>query len=53
MKIPFNSLEPVLISQRKAIHELCRQYSRSPSQANLKRLKEIFAACGKQVYIEW
>ncbi len=52
MKTRFNSIDPKFISQRKSVHELCRQFSRSPSKGNLKRLKEIFAQCGEQVFIE-
>lgn len=52
MKCRFNSLTPELISQRKSVHELCRQFSRSPSKGNLKRLKSLFGQCGEQVVIE-
>ena len=52
MKKPFNSLTPQLIAQRKAVHELCRQFSRSPSKGNLKRLKTLFDSCGEEVFIE-
>lgn len=52
MKTPFNSLTPVLIAQRKSVHELCRQFSRSPSKGNLKRLKTLFHSCGEEVFIE-
>jgi len=52
MKIPFNSVTPELITQRKAVHELCRQFSRSPSKGNLKRLKTLFDSCGEDVFIE-
>ncbi len=52
MKIPFNSLTPELIAQRKSVHELCRQFSRSPSKGNLKRLKTLFHSCGEEVFIE-
>jgi len=51
-KIRFNSLTPELISQRKSVHELCRQFSRSPSKGNLKRLKSLFHSCGEEVFIE-
>ena len=53
MKVPFNSITPELISQRKSVHELCRQFSRSPSKGNLKRLKALFASCGEDVFIEY
>jgi maltose O-acetyltransferase len=52
MKTRFNSLTPELISHRKSIHELCRQFNRSPSKGNLKRLKLIFNSCGEDVFIE-
>ncbi len=52
MKSRFNSLTPELIAQRKSVHELCRQFSRSPSKGNLKRLKCLFGQCGEQVIIE-
>ena len=52
MKERFNSLTSELINQRRVVHELCRQFSRSPSKGNLKRLKQIFHACGEQVIIE-
>lgn len=52
MKTRFNSLTPKLIQQRKSVHELCRQFSRSPSKGNLKRLKSLFHSCGDEVFIE-
>lgn len=52
MKSRFNSLTPELIAQRKSVHELCRQFSRSPSKGNLKRLKTLFHSCGEEVFIE-
>lgn len=48
----FNSLTKELLNHRKAVHELCRQFSRSPSQGNLKRLRALFGQCGEQVIIE-
>ncbi|QBG37649.1 sugar O-acetyltransferase [Litorilituus sediminis] len=48
----FNSLTADLINQRNLVHETCRQFSRSPSKGNLKRLKALFSSCGEQVYIE-
>jgi len=53
MKVPFNSITPELISQRKSVHELCRQFTRSPSKGNLKRLKTLFFFCGDDVFIEY
>jgi len=52
MKKRFNSLTSQLVNQRREVHELCRQFSRSPSKGNLKRLTQIFAHCGEQVFIE-
>ena len=52
MKTRFDSLKPELIRHRRQVHELCRQFSRSPSKGNLKRLKQIFDTCGEQVIIE-
>lgn len=52
MKILFDSLTTVLILQRKMVQEHCRQFSRSPSKGNLKRLKTLFAICGEDVFIE-
>lgn len=48
----FNSLTPELIQQRKQTHEICRQFSRSPSRGNLLRLKSLFASYGEEVFIE-
>jgi maltose O-acetyltransferase len=53
MKTPFNSITPELICQRKSVHELCRQFTRSPSKGNLKRLKALFSSCGESVFIEY
>lgn len=53
MKKHFNSVTPELISQRKSVHETCRQFSRSPSKGNLKRLKALLGACGDEVFIEY
>jgi len=53
MKVPFDSITPELISKRKSIHELCRQFSRSPSKGNLKRVKALFSSCGENVFIEY
>ncbi|PCI55796.1 MAG: maltose acetyltransferase [Gammaproteobacteria bacterium] len=52
MKTCFNSLSPELIRHRKSVQELCRQFSRSPSKGNLKRLKALFHSCGEDVFIE-
>ncbi len=50
--IEFNSLSAELIQQRHKMHELCRQFSRSPSKGNLQRLRAVFACCGEAVFIE-
>jgi maltose O-acetyltransferase len=52
MKTCFNSLTPELIRHRRSVHELCRQFNRSPSKGNLKRLKLLFNSCGEDVFIE-
>lgn len=52
MKTRFNSLSPELIRHRKSVQELCRQFTRSPSKGNLKRLKSLFHSCGEDVFIE-
>lgn len=52
MNTEFNSLLPELIQQRHQVHEICRQFNRSPSKGNLKRLKSLFSACGEAVFIE-
>jgi len=52
MKVRFDSITPKLNAQRQHVHELCRQYARSPSKGNLKRLKQLFSLVGEQVVIE-
>jgi maltose O-acetyltransferase len=52
MKYRFNSLTAEHIIHRKSVQEICRQFSRSPSKGNLKRLKTLFGQCGEQVIIE-
>jgi maltose O-acetyltransferase len=52
MNVYFNSITPELIAKRKSVHELCRQFNRSPSKGNLKRIKSIFSHCGEAVFIE-
>ena len=34
------------------MQEICRQFERSPSHGNLKRLKNAFNQCGDEVFIE-
>jgi len=53
MKTRFDSITSELNCQRKSVHELCRQYARSPSKGNLKRLKALFHFCGENVFIEY
>jgi maltose O-acetyltransferase len=48
----FDSRTPEKIQTRKAMQTLCRQFQRSPSHGNLKRLKEAFRRCGDDVFIE-
>ncbi|WP_298775798.1 sugar O-acetyltransferase [uncultured Shewanella sp.] len=52
MKRHFDSLAREMLQQRQTTHEVCRQFSRSPSKGNLKRLKSLFAHCGESVFIE-
>jgi maltose O-acetyltransferase len=47
-----NSLTTELIQRRRQVHEICRQFSRSPSKGNLSRLKSLFATFGEDVFIE-
>lgn len=48
----FDSLSPEKRHQRNEVHELCRLFSRSPSKGNLKKLKQIFAQVGNDLFIE-
>ncbi len=48
----FNSRTPERVKQRKTTQEICRQFERSPSHGNLKRLKSILNRCGDEVFIE-
>ena len=48
----FDSLTAELIQRRHQVHDMCRQFSRSPSKGNLIRLKSLFASCGEDVFIE-
>ncbi|MGO2073911.1 sugar O-acetyltransferase [Pseudoalteromonas sp. AOP31-A2-14] len=48
----FNSLNKTYLEQRKAAHEICRLFSKSPSKGNLKRIKSLFAHSGEAVIIE-
>ncbi len=48
----FKSFTPELTQRRHQVHEICRQFSRSPSKGNLTRLKNLFAASGEKVFIE-
>ena len=52
MKKCFNSVEVGLIAKRRQVHDICRQFSRSPSKGNLARLKQLFKQHGEQVFIE-
>jgi maltose O-acetyltransferase len=49
---PFNSISKENLAQRKAVHEICRLFAKSPSKGNLKRIKSLFAMCGEGVLIE-
>ncbi|MCQ8879747.1 sugar O-acetyltransferase [Pseudoalteromonas shioyasakiensis] len=48
----FNSLNKSYLEQRKAAHETCRLFAKSPSKGNLKRIKGLFTQCGEGVIIE-
>lgn len=48
----FNSLTTEHIQRRHQVHEICRQFNRSPSKGNLARLKSLFSQVGKEVFIE-
>ena len=48
----FNSLTSERIQRRNQVHNICRQFSRSPSRGNLARLKSLFAHVGDDVFIE-
>ncbi len=48
----FNSLSAELRQQRHQVHDICRQFNRSPSRGNLQRIKTLFSRCGKEVFIE-
>jgi len=48
----FDSLTVEHIQRRNKVHEICRQFSRSPSKGNLNRLKSLFRKSGKEVFIE-
>lgn len=53
MTTKFDSITPELVKQRKLVHDICRQFTRSPSKGNLKRLKSLFHSCGEDVFIEY
>lgn len=48
----FDSLQPELRQLRQKVHECCRNFNRSPSKGNQKKLKELFASYGSDVFIE-
>ncbi|TMP73944.1 sugar O-acetyltransferase [Pseudoalteromonas sp. S1608] len=48
----FNSISKENLAQRKAVHEICRLFNKSPSKGNLKRIKELYSHCGDGVIIE-
>ncbi len=52
MRTQFNSVTPQLIRHRKSVQEVCRQFNRSPSKGNLKRLTSLLHSCGEEVFIE-
>ncbi|WP_418607914.1 sugar O-acetyltransferase [Pseudoalteromonas sp. US3C1013] len=48
----FNSISKENLAQRRAVHEICRLFNKSPSKGNLKRIKELCSHCGDGVIIE-
>lgn len=48
----FDSLTSENRSKRQACHDLCRQFNRSPSKGNLKKLKQVFQTYGSELKIE-
>ncbi|WP_299491762.1 sugar O-acetyltransferase [uncultured Shewanella sp.] len=52
MKRHFDSLTREMLQKRQTAHEVCRQFSRSPSKGNLKRVRSLFSRCGGSVFIE-
>lgn len=48
----FNALDKTNLELRKAAHEICRLFNKSPSKGNLKRIKGLFTQCGEGVIIE-
>ncbi len=52
MQKTLDSLSVENREQRNKVHDLCRQYNRSPSKGHLKKLKQAFLLCGKDVFIE-
>ena len=48
----FNSITKERLDKRKATHEICRLFNKSPSKGNLKRIKELCSHCGDGVIIE-
>lgn len=48
----FDSVKGEYRARRQDCHNLCRQYAKSPSTGNSKRLKDLFKHCGERVFIE-
>jgi|TARA_B100001059_G_scaffold225229_1_gene252188 maltose O-acetyltransferase len=48
----FNSITKERLDKRKATHEICRLFNKSPSKGNLKRITGLFANSGSGVIIE-
>ena len=48
----FNGLDKSIRESRKAAHEICRLFNKSPSKGNLKRITGLFAHSGSGVIIE-
>jgi maltose O-acetyltransferase len=50
--VKFHSLDDGLPGKRQKMHQICREFNKSPSKGNLKRLTAQFGACGQRVFIE-
>lgn len=48
----FDSLSSKQRELRNSVHDVCREFQRSPSKGNLKKLKRLFNVCGNDVFVE-
>jgi maltose O-acetyltransferase len=51
--LAFDSLAPERVKQRQLAQAICREFARDPSRGNLKKLRQMLARCGEQVFIEY